>query len=138
MLVAFTGQWERGLALVRKANALNAISASGFYHSTLFYDYYYNAEYGKALEMIRQHPRQELPETVVKCLMTYGQLSDAAKSKEYWRKCFAQWPEFSVQWLRDNVYPRWNFCRRTLSYALKVSQRRNSCRVSSALPMMGC
>ena len=109
MLIAFTGQWSRGVALVRKAHALNATSAAGFYHSTLFYDLYLKEDYRKALEVIRQHPRQQLLETLYKYVMVYGQLAELPKAREYWSKCTAEIPEFSVDWVRESIFRRWNF-----------------------------
>src|SRR5262249_7205046 len=103
------GQWERGVALVNKGHALNAVSASGFYHTTLFYDYYLRGEYRKAVEVIRQHPRQGLLEILFKYVMAYGQLGESTKAQEYWAKYVAFTPQFSVDWVRDNVLARWNF-----------------------------
>jgi adenylate cyclase len=109
MLIAITGQWERGVGLVEKARALNAASAAGFYHTTLFYSFYLKGDYRKALEAIRQHPRQQLLETLMKYVMVYGQLRELTKAREYWSKCTAEWPEFSMEWLREDVFRRWNF-----------------------------
>jgi len=109
MLISFTGQWSRGVALVTKAHALNAASAAGFYHTTLFYDLYLKEDYRKALEVIRQHPRQQLLETLYKYVMAYGQLAELPKAREYWSKCTAEVPEFSVEWVRENIFRRWNF-----------------------------
>jgi len=109
MLISFTGQWSRGVALVTKAHALNAASAAGFYHTTLFYDLYLKEDYRKALEVIRQHPRQQLLETLYKYVMAYGQLAELPKAREYWSKCTAEVPEFSVERVRENIFRRWNF-----------------------------
>jgi len=109
MLIAFTGQWDRGVGLVAKAHALNATSAAGFYHSTLFYDSYLKGDYRKALEVIRQNPRQQLLETILKYVMAYGQLMELTKAREYWSKYAAAVPESSLEWLRENVWGRWNF-----------------------------
>jgi len=109
MLVSFTGQWERGVQLVTKAQALNAQSAGGFFHTTLFYDHYLKGEYAKALEIIRQHPRQQQLETLLKYVMAFGQLRERTKAAEYWARCAAQVPAFSADWLRENVFRRWNF-----------------------------
>jgi TolB-like protein len=109
MLVGFTGQWARGAALVEKAHALNAASAAGFYHSTLFYDLYLKGAYRKALEVNRQHPRQQLLETLHKYVMAYAQLGEIETAREYWSKYAAEVPELSVEWIRENVFRRWNF-----------------------------
>jgi tetratricopeptide (TPR) repeat protein len=39
-LIASSGQWERGVALVQKANALNADAAIGWYQVAMYYYYY--------------------------------------------------------------------------------------------------
>lgn len=109
MLIAFTGQWNRGVALVHKAHLLNATSAAGFYHTALFYDLYLRGDYRRALEVIRQHPRQQLMETLLKYVMAYGQLTELSKARDYWSKCATEVPKFSVDWLRENVFRRWNF-----------------------------
>ena len=49
-MIADSGQWERGVALAEKANALNADAATGWYHHTLFYYYYLKGDYERALE----------------------------------------------------------------------------------------
>ena len=36
-MIASSGQWQRGVALAEKANALNADAAVGWYHATLYY-----------------------------------------------------------------------------------------------------
>ena len=58
-MIAYSGQWQRGVALVRKANALNADAAVGWYQSTMSHEYYLNGDYERALELQRQNPGQE-------------------------------------------------------------------------------
>jgi Tfp pilus assembly protein PilF len=58
-MIANTGQWQRGVALVKKANALNAYAAVGWYHGTMYFDYYLKGDYERALELRRQHPDQQ-------------------------------------------------------------------------------
>src|SRR5262245_8245206 len=55
-LVANMGQWQRGVALVERANALNDDAAQGWYHSTMYLNDYFNGDYKSALEMIRKSP----------------------------------------------------------------------------------
>ncbi len=87
MLFAFTGQWDKGVALVTKANAINPISAQGWYHSALHYDYYQKREYHKALEIILWHPSTALCETQYKFVAAYGQLLQPEKAKPHWENC---------------------------------------------------
>jgi tetratricopeptide (TPR) repeat protein len=57
-LIASSGQWERGIALAQKANALNADAAIGWYQCAMYYDYYLKGDYERALEFRRLHPDQ--------------------------------------------------------------------------------
>ena len=58
-MTATSGDWPRGVALAKKANALNADAAAGWYHATLYLNYYLTGDYERALELIRQDPNQE-------------------------------------------------------------------------------
>src|SRR5262245_32315622 len=58
-LIASSGQWQRGVALAQKANALNADAAIGWYHAAMLYDYYLQGDYERALEFRRLHPDQQ-------------------------------------------------------------------------------
>ena len=49
-----SGDWPRGVALAEKANALNPDAAAGWYHATLYLNYYLTGDYERALELIRQ------------------------------------------------------------------------------------
>jgi TolB-like protein len=108
MAVTFTGQWERGVALVRKAFALNEASAGGWYHSALYYDFYRRGKYREALEIIRQHPFQDLTETRWKYIAAYGELGEIDEAREWWRLSVAGEPQFSTDWVRRTLR-RWNF-----------------------------
>jgi adenylate cyclase len=55
-LIGNTGQWQRGVELVEKANALNPDAAEGWYHSTIYLNDYMNGDYESALDMIKQSP----------------------------------------------------------------------------------
>jgi TolB-like protein/class 3 adenylate cyclase/tetratricopeptide (TPR) repeat protein len=109
MLFTIAGQRERGAALAKKGYALNADSAAGFYHTAMFYDLYFKDDYRRALEVIRQHPRQQLLETLFKYILAYMQLGEPAKAQDYWAKCVALVPVFSAEWMRENLFERWNF-----------------------------
>jgi len=108
MAVTFTGQWERGVALVRKAFALNEASAGGWYHSALYYDFYRRGEYRNALEVIRQHPFQNLTETKWKYVAAYGELGELDKARKWWQLCVAEEPLVSSDWVRRTLR-LWNF-----------------------------
>ena len=58
-MTAISGDWPRGVAMAEKANALNADAAAGWYHATLYLNYYLTGDYERALELIRQDPDQQ-------------------------------------------------------------------------------
>ena len=78
-LMAHIGQRERGVALAKKANALNADAAIGWYQETLYYDYYLNGDYERALEFRRLHPDQQAIHAYVEYIPVYGQLGRTLK-----------------------------------------------------------
>ena len=44
-MTAISGDWPRGVAMAEKANALNADAASGWYHATLYSNYYLTGDF---------------------------------------------------------------------------------------------
>src|SRR5262245_52601690 len=94
------GSERRAVSVYSTAIPLNVLR---WVHTTLFYDYYLRGEYRKAVEVIRQHPRQGLLETLFKYVTAYGQLGESTKAHEYWAKCLALAPQFSIDWVRDNM-----------------------------------
>jgi len=89
-LIASSGQWERGVALAQKANALNADAAIGWYQATMYYDYYLKGDYERALEFRRLHPDQHAIYTYSEYIPVYGQLGLKEESLENWRKLLAE------------------------------------------------
>ena len=108
MTIAFTGQWERGTAIVKKAYSLNPASAGGWYYTPIFYDLYRRGKYREAIEVIRQHPLQSLCETQLKYVAAYGQLGEQQKAREYFEQCKASVPEFSADFAAG-IFRLWNF-----------------------------
>jgi hypothetical protein len=108
MAYSFIGEWEKGLALVDKARALNAVSTAGWYNSAHFYPLYLQERYEEANEMMLDHPMQGQAETIMKFVMTYGQLSDQEQAMEYWRRCLEVEPDWSAQRMID-IFELWNF-----------------------------
>jgi len=108
MAVSFTGQWDRGVSLVKKAYQLNPTSADGWYYTTLHYDHYRKGEYRQALQAVQEHPGQALCETQLKYIAAYGQLGEPEKAKEHWDRCAAVVPDFSADWIADS-FRLWNF-----------------------------
>ena len=89
-LIASSGQWERGVALVQKANALNADAAIGWYQVAMYYDYYLKGDYERALEFRRLHPDQHAIHAYVDYIPVYGQLGRKEEALENWRKLLAE------------------------------------------------
>jgi adenylate cyclase len=108
MAIAFTGQWERGVKLVTKADTLNQASSAGWSHSAWFYDLYRKGRFREAIDVIRQHPGQQMCETQMKYVAAYGQLHEPAKAKEHLDNCRAHEPEFSPETVQD-ILRLWNF-----------------------------
>jgi TolB-like protein len=106
-LIASSGQWQRGVALAEKANALNADAAAGWYHAAMYYDYYLQGDYERALEFRRLHLDQQAMHAYIEYIPVYGQLGRKQEAQENWRKLLADDPgataESFVAW-----YHLWN------------------------------
>jgi TolB-like protein/class 3 adenylate cyclase/tetratricopeptide (TPR) repeat protein len=89
-LIASSGQWERGVALVQKANTLNADAAIGWYQVAMFYNSYLKGNYARALEFRRLHPDQHAIYTYIEYIPVYGQLGRKEEALENWRKLLAE------------------------------------------------
>jgi TolB-like protein/class 3 adenylate cyclase/tetratricopeptide (TPR) repeat protein len=89
-LIASSGQWERGVALVQKANTLNADAAIGWYQVAMFYNSYLKGDYARALEFRRLHPDQHAIYTYIEYIPVYGQLGRKEEALENWRKLLAE------------------------------------------------
>jgi TolB-like protein/Tfp pilus assembly protein PilF len=118
MAVTFTGQWERGVALVNKGFALNEASAGGWSHTAWHYDHYNRGDYARALEACRQHPYQEMTETLFKYIPAHGQLGQREKAREYFDRCAAVVPGFSADWVLATLR-LWNFPKPFLAHYME-------------------
>jgi len=107
-LIASRGQWERGVKLATKAHELNPVSASGWYNSALYYDFYRRGMYTKALEILKVHPTQGLIENQQKYTAVYAELGDLEKAHEHWKRCLEIDPDWSAQKLY-RLFHLWNF-----------------------------
>ena len=96
-MVAISGQWQRGVALAEKANALNADAAAGWYHSTLSLDSYLHGDYQRALELTRQDPGRQSAYLYVRYISIYGELGRKQEALENWRKLLAEQPGWSAE-----------------------------------------
>ena len=106
-MIADTGQWQRGVTLAEKANALNADAAIGWYHHTMYYDYYLKGDYERALEFRRLHPDQKAIHAYIEYIPVYGQLGRTQEAHENWRKLLADVPGASAETF-ENWYRMWN------------------------------
>ena len=106
-LMAHIGQRERGVALAKKANALNADAAIGWYQETLYYDYYLNGDYERALEFRRLHPDQQAIHAYIEYIPVYGQLGRTQEALENWRKLLAEVPGWTAESF-EAWYHLWN------------------------------
>jgi tetratricopeptide (TPR) repeat protein len=106
-LIASLGQWERGVALAKKANELNAEGAVGWYHAAMYYDYYLQGDYERALEFRRLHADQQAMHAYIEYIPVYGQLGRKQDAQENWRKLLADVPGASAETF-ENWYRLWN------------------------------
>jgi adenylate cyclase len=106
-LIASSGQWERGLALAKKANALNADAANGWYQSTMHYDYYLKGDYEHALEFRRLHSDQKVIYAYIEYIPIYGQLGRKREALENWRKLLNEDRGWTAESF-ENWYRMWN------------------------------
>jgi len=74
MLLAFSGEWDRGVALTEKIMALNP-HHPGWYHSTPFMDHYRKGEYEKALQVAKKVTMPEFHWSHLQVAAACGQLN---------------------------------------------------------------
>ena len=126
-MIAYSGQWDRGIKLVSKANALNPATAAGWYHSAMHYDFYRKGEYQKALEMVRQHPLQDIIHTQWKYVAAYAELGNLEKAREHWKKCVEIDAAWSTARMRQELelwnFPQGEFVQRYLDSFAKAGYR---------------
>ena len=106
-LIASSGQWQRGVALAKKANELNADAAAGWYHAAMYYDYYLHGDYERALEFRRLHLDQQAMHAYIEYIPVHGQLGRKQEAQENWRKLLADVPGASAETF-ENWYHLWN------------------------------
>ena len=89
-MFGISGQWARGVALVKRAYALNAYAATGWYHATMYLNYYLSGDYERALEVIRQDPGQKSTYVYIGYIPIYGQLGRTQDALDNWRKLLSE------------------------------------------------
>lgn len=107
-ILTVSGQWDRGIQLVTKANALNAGSAAGWYQAALFYDYYRQGQYQRAIDIMQFHPTQSMVEQQQKFVVAYAELGNFDKAREHWNNCLKLDPKWSIERMKE-ILALWNF-----------------------------
>jgi hypothetical protein len=106
-MTAISGDWPRGVVMAEKANALNADAASGWYHATLYSNYYLTGDFERALELIRQDPDQQSLYHYIDYLPILGALGRKEEARENWQKILGEDPSWTaesfIKW-----YKLWN------------------------------
>jgi len=95
--LAFTGRWDEGVALVRKAIALNPKVYPRWWHAALAKNYYRKREFGEALAEFK---RMNLPNwwwNQVELAYTYGQLGDAVNARAAVQQLYELYPSFDLE-----------------------------------------
>ena len=73
LFMAYAGKWDRGVALAKKALALNPVP-QGWYYFPLFHDHYRKGEYEEALAQMQKVNLPDYYVTHARLAMVYGQL----------------------------------------------------------------
>ena len=100
-MISSAGDHQRGVALAKKANALNADAATGWYHSTVYTAYYLKGDYERALEVARQNQDSEMFYSYLEIIPIYGQLGMKQEALEAWRGLLKQYPGASAETFAD-------------------------------------
>lgn len=96
-MISAAGDHERGVALAEKANALNAASAIGWYHSTVYTADYLKGDYAHALEVARRNQDAEMFYSYLEIIPIFGQLGMKQEALDAWKKLQAQLPDASAK-----------------------------------------
>ena len=73
IMLAFIGEWERGVALAEKAIALSP-THPGWFHTAVLYDHYHKGEYEAALSKAKLLQMPDFYATHLILAMCYGQM----------------------------------------------------------------
>jgi TolB-like protein/DNA-binding winged helix-turn-helix (wHTH) protein len=95
--LAFSGQWEQGVALVRKAIALSPGFYPRWWHAAIAKDLFRNGAYEAALAEFK---RMNLPNwwwNQVELAYTYGQLGDTANARKAYERLLELYPRFDLE-----------------------------------------
>jgi adenylate cyclase len=117
-LIANSGQWQRGVECVMKADKLNSDASAGWYQSTRYLDDYMNGAYESARDFLLKSP-DYAPEDYkessfyaymdsVPILGKLDSVADKKKASENWGKLLQDRPGWSLEKFKD-WYRTWNF-----------------------------
>ena len=95
-LLAVSGQWQRGVAMAKKAYALNADASVGWYHTAVALDYYMKDDYKNALDVLSQDTDKNSLYLFIELLPVYGQLGRKQEALEDWRRLLADQPGWTA------------------------------------------
>ena len=100
-MISSAGDHARGVELAKKANALNADSATGWYHTTVYTADYLNGDYESAAEVARQNQDQEMFYSNIEIIPIYGQLGRKKDASDAWQALLKQYPGASAKTFED-------------------------------------
>jgi TolB-like protein/Tfp pilus assembly protein PilF len=80
LLIAFSGEWDRGLGLVQRAMALNP-QLPDWCYQPYFYNHYRKGEYQTALEVVKRINMPEDPWPQMGIAAAYGQLNQQESAR---------------------------------------------------------
>ncbi len=94
--LAFSGRWDEGVAMVRKAIILNPKVYPRWWHAALGKNHYRKAEYQQALAEFKTMNLPNWWWNQVELAYTYGQLGDASHAGKAVRKLLELYPGFDL------------------------------------------
>ena len=100
-MISAAGDHERGVGLAERANALNAESVIGWYHSTVYTADYLKGDYKHALEVARRNQDAEMFYSYLEIIPIFGQLGMKEEALDAWKKLQAQLPDASAKTFED-------------------------------------
>jgi len=93
LLIAYSGEWERGMALADRAMELNP-HHPGWYHYAGFWHSYGNGDYAKALEVAQRISMPTYFYYHVVLAASHGQLGHAEAARQATRDLLLLYPDF--------------------------------------------
>jgi Flp pilus assembly protein TadD len=95
--LAFSGRWDEGVAMIRKAIALNPKVYPRWWHAALGKNHYRKGEYREALVEFKNMNLPNWWWNQVELAYTYGQLGDAENARTAAAKLLELYPGFDLE-----------------------------------------